>query len=139
MSYPINLTRADEHTVVMVYTSIDRLKEALEFYKSKQPGLSGDAGVAKVAAALPPGSQVVAFAALSGIADVVRQFAPAMPGGRAMAIPEFSDSPPLGMAMKVSPAGMEGHLIITSETLRAIGETVAKARSAAPAPSPPQQ
>ena len=66
----IYVAPADEHTVVMAYTSIERLKESLEFYKSKQPGLSADAGVAKVAAALPPGSQIVSYANLQGIAEL---------------------------------------------------------------------
>ena len=116
---------------MMAYTSLERLKAALDFYKSKQPGLSGDAGVAKVAAALPPGSQVVAYASLSGVAKVAQQFAAMLPGGRATAIPDFPDSPPLGIAAKVSPSGAEGHLIVTAETLRAIGDAVAKARGAA--------
>ena len=129
---------ADEHTIVMVYTSIEPLKEALDFYKSKQPGLAGDVGVIKVAAALPPGSQVVAYANLRGITEVVRQFATAIPGVRATAIPEFSDSPPMGMAAKVSPDGLEAHLIVTAETLHSIGEAVAKVRSTVSSPSPPQ-
>ncbi len=48
---------AGEHAVVMAYTSLERLKAALEFYRSKQPGLSRDADVAKVADALPPGAR----------------------------------------------------------------------------------
>ena len=119
----------------MAYTSIERLKESLEFYKSKQPGLSGDAGVAKVAAALPAGSQMVSYANLQGIAEVIRQFVSTVPEGRPAAIPDFPDSPPLGMAVKFSSAGAEGHLVVTAETLRTIGDAVAKARGAASAPS----
>jgi hypothetical protein len=130
---------ADEHAVLMTYTSLERLKAALDFYKAKQPGLSGDAGVAKVAAALPPGSQFVAYVSFSGLAKVVQQFATIVPGGRAPAIPDLPDCPPLGIAAKVSPSGIEGHLIVTAETLRAIGDVVAKARGAASGPSPSQQ
>jgi hypothetical protein len=123
----IYVVPADEHTVLMVYTSLDRAKEALEFYKSKQPGLSGDAGVAKVTAALPPGSQVVGYFSLREFANVVRQFAAAIPSPRAIAIPDFSDSPPIGIAAKISPAEVEGHLVVTAETLSTIGEVVARA------------
>jgi hypothetical protein len=130
---------ANEHAVVMAYTSVDRLQAGLEFYKSNQPGFVGDTGVAKVAAALPPGSQAVAYVNLSGVAKVAQQFATMVPGGRATAIPDFPESPPLGMAAKVSPSGAEGHLIVTAETLRAIGEAVAEARAAAPSSSPPEQ
>lgn len=135
----IYIAPADEHTVVMAYTSLERLKAALDFYKSKQPGLTGDAGVAKVAASLPPGSQAVAYVSLSGVAKAVQQFATMLPGVPAGAIPELPDSPPLGFAAKVSPTGAEAHLIVTAETLRAVGDVVAKARGAAPGPNPPQQ
>src|SRR5258705_4018186 len=69
----IYVAPADEHTIVMAYTSADRLKEAIAFYKSKQAGLSADANVAKVAAKLPAGSQFVAYASLSGIVKTVKQ------------------------------------------------------------------
>lgn len=130
---------ADEHAIVMAYTSLERLKAALDFYKAKRPGLSGDASVAKVAAALPPGSQFVAYVSLSGVAKVARQFATTVPGGRAAAILDLPDCPPLGIAAKVSPSGIEGHLIVTAEALRAIGDVVAKARGAASGPSPSEQ
>lgn len=130
---------ADEHTVVMAYTSLDRLKAALDFYKSQQPGLSADPGIAKVAAALPPGSQAVGYISVGGMAKVVQQFATLMPGGRAGAIPDLPDSPPLGMAAKVSATGAEGHLVVSAKTLQTVGEVVAKARGAADgASSPPQ-
>lgn len=129
----------DEHAVLMAYTSLERLQAALDFYKAKRPGLSGDAGVAKVAAVLPSGSQFVAYVSLSGVAEVAPQFATTVPGGRAAAIPDLPDCPPLGIAAKVSPSGIEGHLIVTAETLRAIGDVVAKARGAASGPSPSKQ
>jgi hypothetical protein len=122
---------ADEHAVVMAYISLEQLKSALDFYKSKQPGLTADPSVAKVAAALPPGSQVVVYISLSGAAQAARQAAVLMPGGAAALIPDFPDSPPLGIAAKVSPNGVEA-LIVTAETLRAIGDVVA-----GPAARPP--
>jgi len=127
----IFLAPADEHTVVMCYTSLERLKSAIDFYKSKQQGLTSDANVVKVAAMFPRGSQFVGYFSLGGMADIVRQFTAAMPGAPSAAIPDFPDSPPLGMAAKVSPSGVEGHLIVTAETLRAIGEVVAKFRGGA--------
>jgi hypothetical protein len=131
----VYIAPADKHTVVMVYTSMERLKESLDFLKSNQPGLSTDAGLSKVAAALPPDSQIVSYVDIRGVTDVAREFVTVTPGARAAAIPEFSASPPLGMAVKFSSAGAEGHLVVTAETLRAIGDAVAKARGAASAPS----
>jgi hypothetical protein len=129
---------ADEHTVVMAYTSLDRLKAALEFYRSGKPGLSADASLAKVAATLPSGSQFVNFVSLGGTFKLVQQFAASMPGARPPAMPDFPDCPPLGMAAKVSPTGFEGHLTITAETLQTIGDFAAKVRGAVPAGVPPQ-
>jgi hypothetical protein len=134
----IFLAPADGHTVVMCYTSLERLKSAIDFYKSKQQGLTSDANVVKVAAVLPQGSQFVGYFSLGGMANVARQFAAAMPGERPVAIPDFPESPPIGMAAKVSPTGVEGHLIMTAETLRAIGDTVAKSRGVAGGAGPPQ-
>ena len=41
-------------------------------------------------------------------------------------IPEFPDSPPIGMAAKVTTEGIEGHFVVTAETLGTIGDIVAK-------------
>jgi hypothetical protein len=125
----IYLAPADEHTVVMAYVSSDHLKEAIEFYKSKQPGLSGDPGLAKVAGKLPAGSQFVAYVSVSGVAQTVKQWMAIVPGVPTAAIPDFPDSPPFGYAAKISPAGVEGHSVVMVETLRTIGDTVAKARA----------
>ena len=122
---------ADEHTVVMAYISPERLKEAIEFYKSKKPGLSADADVAKVAAKLPAGSQFIAYMSVSGMAKTAKQVMAAVPGAPAAAIPDFPDSPPFGFAAKFSPAGVEGHFIVTADTLRTIGDVVAKIRAEA--------
>ena len=133
------MAAADGHAVVLAYTSLEHLKAAIDFYRSKQPGLSGEAGVAKVAAMLPAGSQMVAYASLSGMANIARQFAANVPGANAAVIPDFPDSPPIGMAAKVTPEGVEGHLVVTAETLATIGDVVAKLRGAAPAPGGPPQ
>jgi hypothetical protein len=134
----IYMAAADEHTVVMSYSSAEHLQSAIRFFRSKQPGFSSEARVAEVAAALPLESQAVAFVSLDGVAGVVRQFAQLIPGGQMAAIPDFSQSPPIGMAAMVSPTGAEGHLIVTADTLQAIGDTVAKARGTVPGAIPEQ-
>ena len=84
------VTAADEHTIVMAYISPDRLKEALEFYKSKKPGLSADASLAKVAEKLPAGSQFIGYMSVGGVAKTAKQLMAAMPGAPAAAVPDFS-------------------------------------------------
>ena len=122
---------ADEHTVVMAYVSADRLKEAIEFYKSKKAGLSADAGIAKAAAELPAGSQFVGYLSVNGLAKIAQQMMAAIPGVPVGRIPDFPDSPPFGFAGKISPAGVEGHFVVTLDTLRTIADAVAKARTEA--------
>ena len=80
---------ADEHAVVTSYVSLERLKSAIELFQSKQPGLSADAGVAKTAAALPPGSQAVAYVSVDGFSNASRQFMKALPGRRRYRFPTF--------------------------------------------------
>ncbi len=124
----IYLAPADEHAIVMGYTSLDRLKSALEAYKSQERGLSADPGIMKVAALLPPGSQMVAYVSLSGAAKFMQLVLTAVPNIPPVRLPEFAASPPLGIAAKVTPTGVEGHFVVTVDTLRTIGDVVAKAR-----------
>jgi hypothetical protein len=133
------MAAADEHTMLGSYTSLERLKAALDFYQAKRSGLSENAGVAKVAAAMPLDSQFVAYISLSGVAEVVRQFATVLPGINASAIPDVADCPPIGVAAKVAPSGFEGHLVIAAETLQTVGNTIAKTRATLPDTETPAQ
>ena len=38
----------------------------------------------------------------------------------------------------VTPTGVEGHFVVTAETLRAVGDMVAKAHGAGAGPGPPR-
>jgi hypothetical protein len=134
----IYMAVADEHTVVMAYTSPELLTAALELHKSKAAGLSSDAQVALAAAALPAGSQFVGYFSLSGVTNIIRQFAATMSDGPAPPIPNFADAPPIGMAAKINPRGVEGSLVVPAETLRAIGDAVAQARGGAAGGGPTQ-
>lgn len=126
----VYLAAADDHAVVMAYTSPELLKTALAAYKSKAAGISSDAQVAQTAAALPAGSQVVAYFSINGVANVIKQFAATMSEVPALAIPNFADAPPIGMAAKVSASGVEGSLVVPAGALKAIG-AVKEARGGA--------
>lgn len=130
----IYVAPADEHTIVMSYFSSERLNQVLNFVKSKYPGLSDSAPVAQVASLLPPDGQVVGYVSLNGVSNAIRQFAAIVAGGRAPKIPDLPECPPLGVAAKATPQGVESHLVIAVETLRAIGKTAAQARGPAEAP-----
>jgi hypothetical protein len=119
---------ANDHAVVMAYVSPERLTAALDFYNSHEPGLSDNSGVAKVAAALPAGSQLVAYLDVSGLSQVVKEVIKNMPAVHTVEIPDIPNNPPLGMAAVVTPLGIEGHVVVTAETLQAIGGVVAELR-----------
>jgi hypothetical protein len=119
---------ADEHTVLLTYGSPEHLKAALDFYKSHDPGLSADAGIAKTAAALPKNAQMAAYVDPSGVLSIAKQFVSTMAGPNPAVIPEIAAAPPLGIAGVLSPSTAEGYLVIPADTLRAIGDAIAKAR-----------
>ena len=135
--FKVFVAPADEHTIIMAYTSLDLLKSAIESYKSHDPGLAADPSVAKVTAMLPPGSQLVAYVDVSGVVQAMQQFFAALPNVPAMKLPDLAPSPPLGMAAKVTATGVEGHLVITAETLRSFGDAIAKFRQSLPHPPAP--
>ena len=135
--FKVFVASADEHTIVMAYTSLDLLKSAIEFYKSHDPGLAADPSVAKVAAMLPTGSQLVAYVNLSGVIQAMQQFFAALPNVPAAKLPKLAPSPPLGMAAKVTATGVEGHMVITADTLRTFGDVIAKFRQSMPHPPTP--
>jgi hypothetical protein len=126
----IYVAPADDHTVIMAYTSLENLQKSISFYESKEPGLSADPSVKKTASSLPEGSQVVAYASLGGMIKLVRQFASTVPGVSPPAIPDVPESPPLGMAAKFNASGVEGHLMVPADTLKAIGQAVQSSRRA---------
>jgi hypothetical protein len=134
----IYLAAADAQTVVISYTSLERLKAAIDFFNSKQPGLADDPGIAKVSAKLPAGSQFVAFVSLDGAAQAARQTVLTVTRMPVPPIPEIASNPPIGIAAKFSGSGVDGELIVTAETIKAVGDTIAKVRAAFQPPKPPQ-
>ena len=84
--------------------------------------------VSAVAEYLPKESQLVAYLDLGGVAQVVKRLGGGEGGGPAEAFADLPACPPIGAAAYVYEGGAEGYLVITADTLKAIGETTAKAR-----------
>ena len=57
---------------------------------------------------------------LSGTLKVAQQLVSSLNAAAAVNIPVIPESPPIGMAGKFSPTGVEGHLVITADTLRTL-------------------
>jgi hypothetical protein len=120
---------ADANTVIAAYTSPEKLKAAIDGYRSKEASLSKNPGVAKVSAALPQGSQAVMFVSVNGYAGMMRKFMAAGPGGVPFTIPEIPECSPVGMAVKASPSGVETHFVVPADVPKAIAETIMKLRA----------
>jgi hypothetical protein len=126
-SVPFYMVAADKHTIVIAYTSKDRAAEGVRAVKSKQAGLSADAGVAKTAALLLPKAQWVGYWSPKGTVAFVSQIVESFgPGPGAEKIPAFPDSPPVGMAVKVADGELWGQLVVPAATAKGIADYVKK-------------
>jgi hypothetical protein len=130
-SSTLNLYMAavDSHTIAMAYTSPDRLQAVIDFLRGKSPSLENDPGVAKVSRALPAGSQVQAYLSLSEAFKFAKHLlaATGAPNDFAASL-DLDSSPPIGIAVKLTSQGLEGHMIVTAETLQSIGDAINKVR-----------
>jgi hypothetical protein len=121
----------DSHTVAMAYTSPEHLQTVIAFLRDKSPSLGNDPGVAKVAKALPAGSQVQAYLSLSEAFKFGKHLLAATGAPNDLATsPDLASSPPIGIAVKVTPQGLEGHMVVTAETLQSIGDAIQKVEAA---------
>ncbi len=121
------ITAVDDHTMVVAYTSLEKLKAAIDHFKAGKPGLSKNPKISKVSSALPKGSHAVWFVSVRGYADMVRQVMAAAPGGMPVTIPELPECAPIGMAVKASPTDIETHLVVPADVPKAISDAVQKA------------
>ena len=99
-----------------------------------RPGLGGTASVAKVTAALPAGAQGVGLVNLSRFVNFIKKTmtktmqqagAP-----RTLPIQDLAECPPLGMAVKVTPTGVEGRMALAGETLKNVADMVERTGAA---------
>lgn len=120
----ISMAGIDATTVLMVYKPAADIKETLEGFKKKAPGVAADADVAKLTAQLPANSQWAMYISPQGTVNlVVGRFLGAALGQQ---LPPFPKTPPLGAAVKLSDAGLEGHIAIPAAVLDGIGKFVKK-------------
>jgi hypothetical protein len=111
---------ANDTTIVSGYTTPADLKDLLKGTKGK--GLAGSEEVAKTLAHLPTGSQWIGLFSPSGMMEFGGKLVALIPG--APQLPAIAKTPPIGYAAKIAPAGLEMDLVITAETIQAIGRLV---------------
>lgn len=119
----IFMAAADEHTVVAAYTKRAALRRCLRAVNRPQAALLADEGVAATAALLPSGAPLVGYWSPKGTVEFLNQaislFAP--PERTGFTLPDFPETPPVGMATTISPDEVETHVVIPGEVLKAIG------------------
>lgn len=119
----ICLAPLGDNMVVFRYTRASELKELL----GRKGGLAMQADIVKTAALLPEGSQWAVYVHPQGMSrvinQVVRNFAPEVTG-----VPDFPDSAPLGLGLKLAESGMEVRAVIPTAVLEALGDLLAPRR-----------
>ncbi|MGD0900985.1 MAG: hypothetical protein ABR915_24400 [Thermoguttaceae bacterium] len=143
------LAAANETTVVLGYgTTPEKVGEAVELVRGAKPGLAADKDVAVTAALMPAGAQWVAYVSPRGYVSLIQrmmqqmmagmQEQPGFQGPPAMpAVPSFPQTPPVGMAVKAAPGGLEATIVVPSAVLKAAGEYTATLRQATTNPQIP--
>jgi hypothetical protein len=125
----------DANTAAIGYITPDAIKQAMK--DAGKTGIAGNANLAKTAELLPDGCQMQSYLSLKGMIDLILD----VPGVEFSPVPallgEFPDTPPLGFGAKMTSGGLETDLIITEETLEAIGGTIARARAVSAGPAQP--
>lgn len=111
----------DPKTIVMTYQDADSMKRYI-LAISANKGLMYNANVAKTLQLLPEGSQWVILINPSGVATMVSQavanFAPGVP----FQIPEFPQTPPVGIGIRATETGIQGQMVVPIQILEAAGK-----------------
>ncbi len=113
----------DKKTVTGAYVSKETLRAGMKAVTDGGPGLADDKRLKKTAALLPADSQMVYYINPNGMVEMVRQIMAGM-GGVALPILEFPLTPPAGMSVGLSPAGLDLDFAVPQELQTGIGAYV---------------
>jgi hypothetical protein len=116
---PVYLAAADRQTVVGVYISQDRLRDALKAARAGTAGLAADPGVMRTAAQLPAGAQWVGYWNLRGTQQFVARMIASLLPDAPIKLPEFPETQPVGFAAKLTASGLDTDMVVPAEVLTA--------------------
>jgi hypothetical protein len=113
------LSAVNKETVVLTYDATT-LKETVATAKAGKNGLADNVDMKKTAALLLPQPHAIGFMDVGGYVDLVKKIVGMMmaaqgaPGGGGLPfpIPPFPQSPPVGMAAKLTPQAVEFQLVV---------------------------
>lgn len=119
----VTMVAADKNTVIIRYVGAKETARALEDYRKNAAGLANNADIAKTAALLPARSQWVAYFGPKAIVDLVRRavddFAPG-----AVQIPQFPETPPIGIGAEISGGGFDVQLVVPASVTEGLGRLI---------------
>jgi len=118
----IYLAAADKETVIGQYVSKDRLLKRLTSGSDISP-LSQQSDAKSTLQMLPPTAQGVALWSLPGTLQMVSRIMEAQPN-IPVQLPEFPDSPPVGMSMELTTQRLNVDTVLPAELLDAIAAYV---------------
>jgi hypothetical protein len=121
------MTSADEETILGTYVSKERLVETVKSFREGKPQLADDPLVAKTAAMLPKGAHGVLFWSPKGTLAFVSQAVGAIAPEAAGQIPEFPETPPLGLAVMLAAGSIDTDFVVPAEVMESVAELVRKA------------
>lgn len=118
------LAAPDEHTVLVSYASKELLSAAVDAIKTPAKGLAADPQLAKTRALLPADALAVAYWSPRGTSLFAGRMlsvfgdAPGVP----KTLPEFPDTPPVGLAVRTAPAQVQLELVVPGEVVESLME-----------------
>lgn len=126
-----HIVPADQNTIVTGLTSTDVVLQAIRTIKLGQKGLLGDPQVTKTAALLPADAPWVIYWSPKGTVAFAKRFvamfsslAPAP--AAAPKIPDFPDTPAIGIVVGKAPNELQVDAVVPSDTLKAVAAYILK-------------
>lgn len=132
---------AGDKRIVFGYVHKANVERAIAAIKQDAPGLSAAPEVKKAAAILPKDAVWVAYWSPRGTAEfincVIPRLVPKAEDGdsRAIALPEFPQTPPLAFSISTAPGEVQTEMIVPSEVVKALGQYIPKLRAMRKPPS----
>jgi hypothetical protein len=117
------MAKVDDRRLALSYAGAREIDEVVEAIRQGKPGLGADEQLRATAALLPPGAPWAAYVSPKGyMAYTMRLMQPMFEQfGMPFQMPEFPDSPPIGIAAGAKGNELEARLVVPAATLKAIG------------------
>jgi hypothetical protein len=117
----IYIAPVDQRTVAMAYVSKAAVIQAIKAAQKHESSLAADPGIATTAALLRPNSQWVFYISPAGAIAFANNMVATFSPDAAPVIPEFPQTPPIGVSANGSASKVDVDLVLPASVLKAIG------------------